>query len=255
MVEYDINNTIFTGKLLIHKKELASTNQFAKELIAKTEPIDGTVIITDSQTAGKGQGSNVWQSDSNKNLTFSIIYNTKFLPAVYQFYLSMAISNGIIQALCKIDNSSFAIKWPNDIIANNKKLGGILIENTIAGNNLKHSIIGIGLNVLQQHFDNLPHATSLSSTTNADLHLPAVLNKICKHIELAFLELKAGKYESIHQVYLQHLYKRDKTISIVENQETIEGKVIGVTTDGELVLQHADTTKLYSFGSVKWQYG
>ncbi|HPH88516.1 MAG TPA: biotin--[acetyl-CoA-carboxylase] ligase, partial [Chitinophagales bacterium] len=149
----------------MHLPSVDSTNTYAKSLIAKSSPIDGTVILADEQFAGRGQSGNVWQSEAGKNLTFSIIYQTSFLLATEQFYLNMAVSLGIWSMVnsklsieknkeLTIHDSRFTtkIKWPNDIYVNNQKIAGILIENTISGMHLKHSVIGVGLNVNQEQF-------------------------------------------------------------------------------------------------------
>ena len=94
-----IYNTLFTGKFLVHEPRMTSTNAFAQELISKTNPTDGTVIITDEQTHGKGQGQNVWQSAPGENLTCSLIFNTDFLMAADQYYLNMAVAVAVINAL------------------------------------------------------------------------------------------------------------------------------------------------------------
>ena len=136
-MEIKVNNTFFTGKFLLHLPSVDSTNNYAKNYIAKSSPIDGTVILADEQFAGRGQSGNIWLSEAGKNLTFSIIYQTSFLLATEQFYLNMAISLGISAALASIllpdSDLSVKIKWPNDIYVQNKKIAGILIENTISG--------------------------------------------------------------------------------------------------------------------------
>jgi BirA family biotin operon repressor/biotin-[acetyl-CoA-carboxylase] ligase len=248
-----IHNTLFTGKLLIHQAEMQSTNDFAKDIISKTTPIDGTVILADAQTKGKGQGSNQWLTQPNENLTFSIIFHTHFLPANQQFYMNMAIANGVRQALQVLDKSNeYFIKWPNDIIGNHFKIGGILIENTIMGPHLKYSIIGIGVNVNQTIFENLPNATSIKQLTHQNYVLPEVLNILCAQIENQFLRLRNGKLEAIRKDYNKHLFQLEKEIDFEINRQTVQGKVIEVNALGQLGIEVAHHWQYYNHGEIKW---
>jgi BirA family biotin operon repressor/biotin-[acetyl-CoA-carboxylase] ligase len=248
-----IHNTLFTGKLLIHQAEMPSTNDFAKDIISKTTPIDGTVILADAQTHGKGQGSNQWLTQPYENLTFSIIYHTHFLPANQQFYMNMAIANGVRQALQVLDKSNeYFIKWPNDIIGNHFKIAGILIENTIMGAHLKYSIIGVGVNVNQTSFENLPNATSLKQLTLQHFALPEVLNILCVQIENQFLRLRNGKLEAIRKDYNAHLFQLDKEIDFEINRETVQGIVKEVNALGQLGIEGANHLHYYNHGEIKW---
>ncbi len=255
MPAFVINNTIFTGKFLIHEPQMLSTNLLAKKLISKTTPIDGSVIITDEQTLGKGQGNNEWIAEKGSNLTFSIIYDSSFLLAKHQFYLSMAIANGIFKALKKsLELNDLFVKWPNDIILGNKKLGGILIENSIVGANLKHSIIGIGLNVNQTEFNDLKNATSLKLETGAHSNLQDLLSQMCSAIESEFLKLKRGNSSEIMQTYNNSLYKKDDVFQYSMDGNELEGKLKGVNDLGQLVVDLNGLTQVYNFGEIKWKY-
>ncbi|MEZ5023288.1 MAG: biotin--[acetyl-CoA-carboxylase] ligase [Chitinophagales bacterium] len=253
MHSFVINNTIFTGKFLIYESQMLSTNIFARNLLAKTKPIDGSVIITDEQTQGKGQGQNQWLTESHQNLTFSIIYDTSFLKAKNQFYLSAAIALGIRNALYhQIEDTSLCIKWPNDIMINDKKLGGILIENSVLGNYLKYSIIGIGINVNQEVFDNLPFATSLYNQGFQNISREKLLEEICSQIESQFFKLKSGKYLEILKSYNEHLFKKHQSFKFKKDEEVMEGIVQGVNDFGQLLVQLNDEVKTFNFGEIKW---
>ncbi|MEZ5007032.1 MAG: biotin--[acetyl-CoA-carboxylase] ligase [Chitinophagales bacterium] len=232
---------------------MLSTNIFARNLLAKTKPIDGSVIITDEQTQGKGQGQNQWLTESHQNLTFSIIYDTSFLKAKNQFYLSAAIALGIRNALYhQIEDTSLCIKWPNDIMINDKKLGGILIENSVLGNYLKYSIIGIGINVNQEVFDNLPFATSLYNQGFQNISREKLLEEICSQIESQFFKLKSGKYLEILKSYNEHLFKKHQSFKFKKDEEVMEGIVQGVNDFGQLLVQLNDEVKTFNFGEIKW---
>ncbi len=248
-----INNTLFTGKFLIHEPEMLSTNDFGKNLISKTNPIDGTVIITDAQTKGKGQGNNSWVTKAGKNLTFSIIYNTNFLRANQQFYISMAVANGVFNAMQKLaPNEQLNIKWPNDIICNNYKIGGILIENTIMGQYLKNSIIGIGINVNQTNFEGLPFANSLYNILQKENAIKDVLELICQCVEHEYLNLKKGYFKSTISSYNNSLYRKGEMITFQVDEKEKIAQLTEVNEFGQLGLASLNQVKFYNHGQINW---
>ncbi|HTX88402.1 MAG TPA: biotin--[acetyl-CoA-carboxylase] ligase, partial [Bacteroidales bacterium] len=119
---------------IIKLKTLTSTNDYAEQLLAKGEVEEGTVIWAEEQTAGKGQGANTWESEPGKNLTFSLILHPHFIHPSLQFMISKAVSLGVLEyAKTVLPGISCGLKWPNDICAGEKKLGGILIRHMISG--------------------------------------------------------------------------------------------------------------------------
>lgn len=241
-MEIIINNTFFTGKFLIHLPSVDSTNTYAKEHLSKSTPIDGTVILADEQYAGRGQAGNIWQSMPGENLTFSIIYKTDFLPAAAQFGLNMAISLGIRTAVAEIieqqgrQNMNVSIKWPNDIYIDDKKVAGILIENTISGMYLKHSIIGIGLNVNQQDFAELTRATSLRRELDKSMEQISVLKEVLAAIERYFFLLKEGKTALLKSAYISHLYRYNEMAAFEKDHLSLQGCIKDVSPTGLLIM-------------------
>ena len=250
-----VYNTLFTGKFLIHRPSMTSTNAFAQNLISKTKPIDGTVIITDEQINGKGQGRNLWQSDPGKNITCSIIYDTSFLLAEQQYFLNMAVATALVNSLSVyLDKEQLSIKWPNDILFSDSKIGGILIENSIRGQHLRYSVIGIGININQLMFDDLPHATSVLKETGENHQLNEVLNSVCEELEIAFLALKSGGSAEIYKSYNELLYRNGKSVNFVDGSRRFKAKVNSVDTLGRLILEEEVGRTEYSFGQIQWQY-
>ena len=233
----------------MHLPSVDSTNNYAKQHLAKSSPIDGTVILADEQFAGRGQAGNVWQSEPNKNLTFSIIYRTGFFLATEQFYLSMAVSLGIKYAVnsmlsMQYENSllptkllNTTIKWPNDIYVGNKKIAGILIENTISGMNLKYSVIGIGLNVNQENFPEEMNATSLKVLFKKEMKKTEILNEVLVSIEKYFLLLKERKFERIKKEYLENIFRYKETAFFKKEEQIFEGKITDVDVTGNLIIE------------------
>lgn len=245
-METIISNTLFTGKVLEHLPKVDSTNNYAKQLLAKSSPIDGTVILADEQFAGRGQTGNIWQSEANKNLTFSIIYQTQFLKATEQFWLNMAISLGVWSMVNSLQNKKQLtndyqpmpkIKWSNDILINSKKVAGILIENTIVGMHLKYSVIGIGLNVNQTTFSDEINATSLSLSFEKEFNKQEILNQLLASIEKYFFLLKERKFERLKSDYLAHLFRLNEIAFYKKENEIFEGKIIDVDSFGKLILE------------------
>ncbi|WP_316819499.1 biotin--[acetyl-CoA-carboxylase] ligase [Pedobacter gandavensis] len=248
-------STLFVGQNLIKLLEVDSTNNFIKDLVSNSEPLtEGTVIMTDHQYAGRGQQSNVWHTEPGLNLTFSIFLKPSFLVISKQFLLNMALSIGIRNALQVFVKEGIKIKWPNDIYHNDRKLGGVLIENILAGSTYKASIIGIGINVNQFIFapQLQDRATSMKRILQADVNLLAVLAEICSQIEKQYLRLKSGNYNELMKDYVSGLYKFDTLSSYRQNGEVIEGRIIEVTETGLLVLLINGEKKEYNFKEIEF---
>lgn len=253
-----IKNTIFTGKFLLHLKEIDSTNNYAHDWLSNNEPIEGTVIIADNQTAGRGQFGNQWLTNNGENLTFSLIYSPKFLTATKQYYLNMAIAIGVANGLKTIlPTSNISIKWPNDIYVDNKKIAGILIENTISGIYLKTSIIGIGINVLQQSFDKaLKNPTSVWLEGHKEIELSVVMNAVLSNIESFYIQLRSGHFSAILTKYNASLFQKDIKANYVilkdADQNKRQGKIIGVSIDGRLNIAFEDEIQSFYFKEIEY---
>lgn len=147
---------------LIKLDAIDSTNDFLKALASQEELDNFTVVTAENQTKGKGQMGSKWQSESGKNLIMSVLVKDFLFNNEQVFNLSVIVSLAVIETLKSLDISNLSIKWPNDIMSYNKKIGGILIENTLKSDGRIVSVVGLGLNVNQTNFDELPHASSLA---------------------------------------------------------------------------------------------
>jgi BirA family biotin operon repressor/biotin-[acetyl-CoA-carboxylase] ligase len=251
------NNTfsgLFVGQNLVILTEVDSTNNFLKQSLANSTPLtEGTVIMAESQFAGRGQQQNRWHSEPGKNLTFSILLKPSFLPIGQQFSLNVAISVGIIKALQKVLGDDVKTKWPNDIYFGDSKLGGVLIENIIQGSQIKNSIIGIGLNVNQDVFSpDAPNATSVKQILHRDYDLKALLAEICGEIEAAYLMLRAGNFEQLKAFYLQKLYWLNQLRPFKANDEVFNGTIENVSPTGQLVVSIDSQLRLYNFKEIEF---
>ena len=190
-----------------HFDKLDSTNAYLQRMQSEHD-ICNWVVSADEQTAGKGMGSNGWESDTGKNLTFSLAVDMGFLPAERQFLLSEAVALGIIEVLDKtLPTEQLSIKWPNDIYYGNCKLAGILINSTIKANMMDLSIIGIGLNVNQMQFQDWPtHPISLKMITGKEYDLKPMLEQIASQV-IKKVELLKSDPTVIEQDYLKRLFR------------------------------------------------
>jgi BirA family biotin operon repressor/biotin-[acetyl-CoA-carboxylase] ligase len=253
-LQNNIFSGLFVGQNLITLKEVDSTNTYLKDLLSKSKPLpEGTVIMAEEQFAGRGQQLNKWHSDPGKNLTFSVLLNPQFLPLLNQFDLTRVISLGIADALKPLLGESVKIKWPNDIYYEDKKLGGVLVENMVKGSVIKHAIIGIGLNINQGSFpSHLPHAISLKQILHTDYDLKMLLSEICKNIEAYYLKLKAGKFEILRKEYLSRLFWLNENKTFSANGQMFEGRIRDVEPNGLLLLDVNGRDQLYNLKEIEF---
>ena len=228
---------LYTGKNIIHLKEVHSTNRYTAEMLSNSVPIaDGSVIMADFQTAGKGQSAAIWESMPKENLLLSVYYRPHFLKIADQFMLSIAISLAICDFLKKhIENVT--IKWPNDIYVGDQKIAGILIENSLQQDVIKNSIIGIGLNINQKTFSaQAKNACSLSQLTGLQYDLQQKLQILCECIEERYESIKTEDYLSIRLAYLQQLYRFQQPANYLINGQVQLGTIEGIDEFGRLSL-------------------
>lgn len=227
-------NTLFSGKFLIKLNEIDSSNNYLKNWISNNAPIEGAVILAEQQTAGRGQAGTSWQSAANKNITMSLLYLPKMILAKDQFVLSAMIALSIYEVLNEfLPNHLVEIKWPNDIIVDHQKISGVLIENSIQGAYIQNCIIGIGLNVLQNDFENLPNATSMKMKGyQGDIN--TVLKKLLETIEKNYLFLKTGKNKEIFDRYHQVLMGKNQSLKFSDLHSEFIGIIQKVAPDGRL---------------------
>jgi BirA family biotin operon repressor/biotin-[acetyl-CoA-carboxylase] ligase len=253
-LQNNIFSGLFVGQNLVTLKEVDSTNTFLKNLVSNSKPLpEGTVIMAENQYAGRGQQQNRWFTEAGKNLSFSILLKPTFLLLNDQFALTQAISLGVAKGLSHVAGEGIKIKWPNDIYYNNRKLGGILIENMVQGAQINNSVIGIGLNINQEQFpDYLPNATSIRQILHRDYDLKALLSEICKCIEACYLQLKAGKASELNQDYLSCLYGINEIRNFKSDGKLFSGIITGVTSRGLLKIKSGETEHEYNLKEVEF---
>ena len=226
-------STLFLGKNLVFVPECHSTNSLALELCQQSCPVEGTLVITNRQTSGRGQRGNSWESESGSNLTFSYILKPTFLAIKDQFLLSIVTSLAIHDYLKETFRISIHIKWPNDILINGLKICGILIENQLMGDQFSDVVVGIGLNINQRDFHSRT-ATSLSRETGKVYDLQEILEGLLSFLEARYFQLRQGKVQQLQNDYLKGLYRVNETHTFTSAGQQFEGEILGVDSYGKL---------------------
>ncbi len=245
-----IKKVHFIGKSLIELPSCPSTNDYALSLLSKSKPDEGTVILTFNQTQGRGQVGSQWISEAYQNIAFTSILYPEFLAPKEQIILNQAVALAVFQLIHRHVDQTVKIKWPNDLYINDRKVAGILIQNLLSSNKFNTSIVGIGVNVNQQKFPpELSTATSLSIEAGRTFHLKELALELCDELEKQYNRLKSPDRKSIHEEYLQHLYRFHQQSSFQVVDGTIfEGRIVGITPAGKLQVEKIKDQRLEEFG-------
>lgn len=240
---------------IIKLSAINSTNDYLKELIAKQVVTNFTVVMSKSQTNGKGQMGSVWISESGKNLTFSVLIRDLIVDVKQLYTLNIVVSLAIISVLEKYKIPSVTIKWPNDIMSGNHKIGGILIENSFKSDGEVFSIVGIGLNINQMMFENVPNASSLKLKTGVDYDLDELLQEFCQSIKQFVLKI-TSQTDFIWNLYHQKLFKIGVPMAFENKKgEKFMGIIQHVSPEGLLnVLLEDDSIVSFGIKEIKMLY-
>ena len=237
---------------IIEYESIDSTNNELKKLAGQGLAYEGLCIWTPNQTLGRGQRSNTWNTNADQNLTFSFYASPKHLIPQESFLLVQAISIGVLLYLeSHVTHHDVSIKWPNDIIVGNKKVAGILIENTFSGHELK-SVIGIGINLNQIDFEH-ENAGSLTGFTQATYSIRAELTNCLSFISKALNSLKSNR-QAIEKMYASSLFMKNVPCSFSAINETFIGQILGTDEFGRLQVDVNGIVKSYLNGEIKMNY-
>ncbi|OQD41634.1 biotin--[acetyl-CoA-carboxylase] ligase [Croceivirga radicis] len=230
---------------LIKLDATASTNLYLKELLVNGFTADYTVVWAKNQTKGRGQMGNQWLVEPGKNLTFSVLRSGLALAPEDFFYLNAIVSLSIVDVLKSMTIVPVTVKWPNDIMAGNKKICGILTENQFKGPVIDKSIMGIGLNVNQTNFGEMSNVTSLKTLVGTDFNLEIILGELIKAVKRRFLEYPKENYLALLKVYEQQLFRINKVSAFEDGEGKISNAMIlGVARSGKLKLLKEDESEI-----------
>lgn len=232
------------GQNLMIFSEISSTNDYLKQRLSKSEPLtEGSVILAVHQTKGRGQMDSIWKTRAGENLTFSFPLYPRFLSIQNQFWLNIGISLAVLKSIQEVlPKHDVSIKWPNDILINNKKASGMLIENSLKGKIWNYSIVGIGININQEDFevDTQFSATSFKNEDKQHFDLDQVFQIVCKHLNHYYTELQDSEnWDDLKQTYLDNLlgYNKIRSFRIQKSGFIQEGVIQNVDEFGQLCIQ------------------
>jgi BirA family biotin operon repressor/biotin-[acetyl-CoA-carboxylase] ligase len=233
--------TLFVGQNIVRLQAVDSTNNYAAMLLEQTNVPEGTAILAGYQHGGRGQTGAGWYSDPGVNVLVSIVLRPDFLQADTHFLLSMAVAAAVRQTVsCFVPDNAVRVKWPNDVLVGNRKIAGVLIENTYRGARLRHSIVGIGMNVGTRDFPDLPGATSLALEAETAPDTERVLDRLCEELERRYLLLRAGQAELVRREYFEHLYGYGYTVPVVYRESVASGQIMDVADTGRAQVRVGD---------------
>ena len=241
---------------IIKVDAIDSTNSFVRKFYEGNKDFEPVCVRAITQTAGRGQRGSNWVSKTGKNLTFSILYPQKKLNISKHFLLSASVSLAVIEALATLDIPDLKVKWPNDILSAKLKIGGILIENIVKTEGIVASVIGIGLNINQEDFKDLPQAGSLKSISGSSFDLDEVLYKVVLKIEENLIALPDMSSTEILERYAQNMFRLNVVSSFANpDGKRFNGIIRGVTTEGKLNLEIEDAVfKTYDLKEIALLY-
>ena len=232
--------------------ETISTNRYAKEM-PEDESHELTLVTAEFQTAGRGAGTNTWESERSQNLLFSIISYPKGLLANQMFALSEVTALAISDTLNSYVEG-FQIKWPNDIYFGDKKAVGMLIENDLHGKQVHRSVIGVGVNINQTAFiSDAPNPVSLAQILGKKVDRDQVLNSIMQRFIYYYGIMEEECYSELHQLYMQHLYRKDALHPYSDEGGIFRARIRDVEPTGHLVLEDGNgRLRRYDFKEVRF---
>lgn len=225
---------------IIRLSETTSTNNHLRGLVGKEPLPEGSLVVAEYQTAGRGQPGNTWESEAGRNLMFSIILYPDFLPANRQFLISQIAALSVKETLDKYV-SGITVKWPNDIYWHDRKICGMLIENDLTGHTLFYSVIGIGININQQQFhSNAPNPVSLTQITGREYDREEILDTFLQRLYARYLELIREEDAAIARDYMSALYRAEGFHPYRDEQGLFHARIHSIEPTGHLVLQRED---------------
>jgi len=243
---------LFLGKKVIFLTDCHSTNDELALLIKKDGWTEGMVIYTSHQKKGKGQRGNVWLDEDGKNVLMSVLVKPTYLLVSEQHLLNVVIGLSVIRSVARyLDERRLKLKWPNDVLVNDKKICGILIENTVKGNKLENSIVGVGLNLNQKAFGSL-NVTSLILEIDKVVDREEFIESLLVDIEYFLLKLKNGQQSSLLQLYHEKLYLKGETSLYSDEDGEFSGMILGIDNTGKLIVSKEGSLRYYGIKEIKF---
>ena len=237
---------------LLRVAETPSTNSLLRELVARERLPEGSLVVSDYQSAGRGQVGNSWESEAGRNLLFSLVIYPTPIAANRQFLISQITALSVKEALDSY-TEGISVKWPNDIYWHDLKICGMLIENDLCGRTIYSSIIGIGINVNQRRFlSDAPNPVSLLQILHHEVDREELLARFRARFYAYYLSLLRGEEEEVRTLYRSSLYRGEGYHPYCDAHGTFEARILDIEPTGHLLLQTPDgAIRRYAFKEVK----
>lgn len=237
------------GARIIHLQAIDSTNNYAAKLLNDGELVNGTVIMADFQTEGRGQRGTQWHSVNNQNLTFSVFVDELNMEIASQFDLSRVVAIVLVDFF-KLYDVEAKIKWPNDIYVGKRKIAGVLIENQLKNGRLKSGIIGVGMNINQTKFNDFV-ATSLSAEKKIDFDIKKCLYNFIGAFNHVFYQLMILDRKSLNEKYKKNLLGYHSEMKYADEDREFFAEIVDVSPEGKLILKTQEEIRYFDLKEVK----
>ncbi|MBI5372738.1 MAG: biotin--[acetyl-CoA-carboxylase] ligase [Sphingobacteriales bacterium] len=216
-------------------------------------PLHGMAVFAHEQVAGKGQRTRTWVTEKGSNIALSVLIKPGLLRVSQQFQLSACAAVAVHHFFAKYAGDDTKIKWPNDLYWQDRKAGGILIENIISGpGNWEWAIVGIGININQVIFPGeLPNPVSLKQITGSHFDPCKLAKELCASLDHQYTRLCTKGFDPVYTDYLSCLYKKGEQVRLKKDNRVFDAVIKSVTPGGRLIVQHGMEEE-FDFGEVQW---
>ncbi len=238
------------GRKIIFKESLDSTNNYAANLLKEGLLVDGTVIVSGEQTAGKGQRNAQWHAEPYKNIIFTCFLQYANLSVDSQTSITHFVSLAIVDFL-KEKNVLAEIKWPNDILIGNAKIAGVLIENQIKNHRCTSSIIGIGINVNQTTFGNW-NATSMQLQTGMEYDIQELIFSLIEKLQIRFNQIQSFDLPALKQEYHDKMWLKGEESEFEDENGRFKGTIQDTDKSGRLLIESKGTLRAYDLKQIRF---
>lgn len=234
--------TKLLGQHVYYEEEMDSTNNVAKKL-AREDAVEGTLVVTDKQTSGKGRLGRVWESPAGTGIWMSLILRPNILPQ-FASQLTLVAGLNMCEAIEEVTGLKAMVKWPNDVVIEGKKICGILTEMSAEMEGINYIVVGIGVNVNMKAFpESLPYASSLALQGGKEYSRKQIIKVFLEKFEKDYNEYKQKTdLESIKQRYEEHCITLHKKVKLIKKSEEVVAEAIGINKEGALHVKYEDGT-------------
>jgi BirA family transcriptional regulator, biotin operon repressor / biotin---[acetyl-CoA-carboxylase] ligase len=240
-----------TAPKLIILESVDSTNNYAMAMVQKGVATTEDAVFAMEQSSGKGRRGKTWKSQKGKNILLTVLAQMQWLPVQKQFQLSVAVALACFDFFSKYTKENIKIKWPNDIFINDRKAGGILIENVIQGNLWQWAVIGIGLNINQGFEKDTLKAISLRQITGKEYQVMQLAGELHEIVLKKLHGLQSGEHPKMLAAYNENLFCRNKMVKLKKGNIVFEAEIEGVSASGELITKNI-MERRFGFDEVQW---